>query len=87
VWAQSAGPSRRSASSGDVDDRFGEGLRRFLGQIVPDNFRKGSKTGFTGTTATGRKADIALPLTQSESGAIGQATRAGAGTQASVLRL
>jgi hypothetical protein len=27
---QSAGPSRRSTFRSDVDDRFGEGLRRFL---------------------------------------------------------
>jgi hypothetical protein len=33
---QSAGPLRRSAFRSDVDDRFGEGLRRFLGQIVPE---------------------------------------------------
>ena len=33
---------RRSAFGGDVDDRFGEGLRRLLGQIVPYAARDGS---------------------------------------------
>ncbi len=41
-WASPQVPPRRSAFRGDVDDGFGEGLRRFLGQIVPDAALDGS---------------------------------------------
>src|SRR5438445_9837909 len=36
VGSQRARSQRRSAFSDNVDDGFGESLRRFLGQIVPD---------------------------------------------------